>query len=727
MQALRADRLPWLLLAGVLIIGALLRWQGLDWGTSRYDLHNPADSSRIHFYHFHPDETSNVKVAGNLKDSWRPNINFYGENVAYSLYGASTVYLNALAVRVAGWFHDFEPYVYDNSTDERLTFLAVRFLNALMGALSPLLLFLAVRRLYGAWTGLGAAALLAVTMFHIQMSHYGVVDVPMVFFSLATFCFIARLYHETRWSDYLWGGILFGIAISTKVNAALLVVPFVTAHTLRHYREESWSWLRADGWLHFVKVLLRPRLLAAGGMTLLLFFLLNPYAILDFREYLFADHAFGFFHILRNIRGENLYPFQIQFMDNNFPLLPLLTNLLPWGMGWPLAVAGCAGLVIQIIRGKGADWVLLTWLLISLLLTHNAKVLYMRYALPLLPLLAVSTVRGGALLLEWRPFRRWRPVMVTLLILLFGFGLAWSAAFNSVYAREDSRLAAARWLGERLPAGTTVLHEQSANSMKFYLDKEYYDLLPLSIQVLYHSGPLLTFQERIDYLYHKLELADYYVFVETNRMAGYRQVSRHFPIEADFYTLLLQGRLGFELVFDRVEYPQVLGWEIDDTPAEFSLRYYDHSRVFILRKTAAFDRALFDRWRDTYQSAAGTQDDLIRRARRLAEAEDWSGALNLLGPGLNVQQGILAKLRLIARCYQALGDNALARQAYSSLLQYDRIMPLATYRDYLRFLLESGDRQEAERTYASLREQLAGRRAELKGLERCWAETAAGE
>ena len=711
-----------ILLGVVLLIGALLRFQGLDWGTSSYDLHTPADTSTIHFYHFHPDETSNVKVAGNLKDSWRPNINFYGENVAYSLYGASTVYLNALAVRIAGLFVDFNPYVYDNSNDERLTFLAVRILNALLGALSPLLLFLAARRLYGVWTALGAAALFAVTMLHVQMSHFGVVDVPVVFFSLTAFYFIACLYQYPRLRYYLLAGAFFGIAISTKVNAILLVLPFLTAHTLNRFRSDPWSWRSGSGWLHFIRVLLQPQMLMAGAMTILVFFLLNPYAILDFKDYLFADNAFGFFHILRNIRGESLYPFQIQFMDNNFPLAALFSNLLPWGMGWPLALLGGVGAVIQIVRGRSADWILLVWLLVTLLLTHNAKVLYIRYALPLIPLLLLSGVRGMTLLWQWRPTQSGRYALSAVVVLVWGYGLVWSTAFNSVYQQEDSRLAAARWLGQNVSHGTTVLHEQSANSMKFYLDKESYDLLHLSIHMLYRSGGLLTFQERIDYLYHKLAMADYFIFVDTNRMAGYQEVGNHFPVEADFYSLLLSGDLGYELVFDRKMQPQVWNWEIDDTEAEFSLRYYDHSRTYVLRKTDSFSRDLFDRWRDLDNSAPGTQDELIRRAQQQITLGQWEEASSLLGQGLNNQQGLITKLRLLGDCALALGDTAVAHQAYENTLQYDRLQPQISYQYYIQFLLDTGQPAEAEQAYAGLHEQLGKRRAEVKALERFWAD-----
>jgi tetratricopeptide (TPR) repeat protein len=463
-------------------------------------------------------------------------------------------------------------------------------------------------------------------------------------------------------------------------------------------------------------------MLLAGGMTVLVFFLLNPYAILDFKDYLFADNAFGFFHILRNIRGENLYPFQIQFMDNNFPLVSLFSNLLPWGMGWPLALLGGVGAVIQIVRGRSADWILLIWLLVTLLLTHNAKVLYIRYALPLMPLLVLSGVRGIALLWEWRPVPKLRYFLSLLVLSVWVYGLAWSAAFNSVYAQEDSRLAAARWLGQNVSHGTTVLHEQSANSMKFYLEKENYDLLHLSIHMLYRSGGLLTFQERIDYLYHKLAMADYFIFVDTNRMAGYQEVSNHFPVESDFYNLLLSGKLGYELVFDRKMHPEMWGWEIDDTEAEFSLRYYDHSRTFILRKTDSFSRDLFDRWRDLYNSAPGTQDELIKLAQQQIAQGQWDNASTLLGQGLNNQQGLITKLRLLGDCALAQGDTAVAHQAYESTLQYDRLQPQISYQYYIQFLLSTGERAEAERAYAGLREQLGNRRAEVKALERFWAE-----
>jgi hypothetical protein len=56
---------------------------------------------------------------------------------------------------------------------------------------------------------------------------------------------------------------------------------------------------------------------------------------------------------------------------------------------------------------------------------------------------------------------------------------------------------------------------------------------------------------------------------------------------AQHYKDLFDGKLGFALVKTFKVYPALFGWTINDDAAEFTFRYFDHPRVFILRRFSA--------------------------------------------------------------------------------------------------------------------------------------------
>ena len=118
--------------------------------------------------------------------------------------------------------------------------------------------------------------------------------------------------------------------------------------------------------------------------------------------------------------------------------------------------------------------------------------------------------------------------------------------------------------------------------------------------------------EKRDQLFSWLDRADY-IFLASNRLyASMSRLPERYPLTNAYYRALFAGELGFELAADYTSYP-ALGpfrfpdqeipyplqpaaytaqrqWQVPLPPAEEAFSVYDHPRVLIFKKTAAYSR-----------------------------------------------------------------------------------------------------------------------------------------
>jgi YYY domain-containing protein len=128
----------------------------------------------------------------------------------------------------------------------------------------------------------------------------------------------------------------------------------------------------------------------------------------------------------------------------------------------------------------------------------------------------------------------------------------------------------------------------------------------LNLQVYWEDNP-----DKLERFVSILDQADY-IFIPTNHQ--YAQISRvpeRYPLTAYYYRELMgcppeletiscyhearpgdhKGRLGFDLVAVFETFPKLGNFEINDEYAEEAFTFYDHPKVLIFQKTAAFDAA----------------------------------------------------------------------------------------------------------------------------------------
>jgi YYY domain-containing protein len=505
------------------------------------------DFDQNHF--FHPDERAIGDAITRL--SFRPlqlNPHFfaYGSFPFYVTKAASSA---LAAVSGRDWFRSYDGVVHVG-----------RFLSALAGALTVLLAGALGRRLYGAGAGILAGLLLALSVLHIQTSHFASTDVTLTLFVLLALAASARLAGRGRLRDALAAGALTGLALATKASAAPLLLPLAVAVFLVCRPARAFG----KGAL---------LLAAGGGAALLAFFLGEPYAFLDFPTFWRSIAEQG-----QMVRHAGSVPYTNQYVGVP-DFLYEGRELVLWGLGPLLGLAAlwAAGLRLARFRKlSNAEWVLAAFFVPYVLLTCTFDVKFPRYLLPVYPLLALwaaawLTERAG----RGRAGRVLRSTVVA--------GTAvWALAFLAIYSRPHSFATASLWFHDNVSDGARVLEEDWDEGFPFGFPgrpAERYTIIPFPFYEPDTPGKTAKLAK---------ELADAdWVVLQTKRLYGaVTRASAKFPDTVRAFRLLFAGDLGYTLVEEFASRPSFLGFAVPDELADESFSVYDHPKVLVFRNTA---------------------------------------------------------------------------------------------------------------------------------------------
>ncbi len=587
-------------LAVILLTAAALRLYGLDWDG---------------FQHHHPDERYITWVATTIEFPslgttdwsalWRPETStfdpFHWPTQASSegivvlqgqprdfAYGHVPLYLAVIATRVAeqvgpalvpwlpaGW--SLTRDILNGAGRIEFHHLAAvgRALTALVDVGTVFFVFLLGRRLFSPAVGLLAAALLALTVLHVQLAHFFTSDPFMTFFVVAALYFMVAAQTnrgtgqdvERRTLLYLGlAGAATGLAVGSKFSAILLILPLMWVAVAVSRR---WRW----------RAFFMPLVVAAVAFTIG-----NPFALLDWtcpppEGASFLSRSCYLQNVMTQnamVRGQTDLAFTRQY-DGTLPYLYFVEMLLRWGMGPVLGVLGFAGLlwaiwqVVHSLRDT-PGWrsalvrlqrqplvTLLLWTLPYFILTGSFYVKFLRYMQPIVPFLLLF---GAAMIWQWRSKRG----RLTVAGLSLGAGLLYALAFVAIYRAEHPWNAASRWIFENIPSGTTILSEQ------------YDDYLPVPLTVdgkqrrrAEYPNVELTWLASPDEGDDETKLAENleqlasaeYLTVLSNRVYGVApRLPERYPLSGQFHPLLFDGALGYELVWVGGRSPQLLGFSL---------------------------------------------------------------------------------------------------------------------------------------------------------------------
>jgi len=562
---------------------------------------------------------------------------------------------------------------------------------------SIVLVYLIGRRLFDRRVGLLAALLAALTVMQIQQAHFFVDPIFSTFFCLLSLYWALRVAQGGGWSSYAALGLAIGAAMANRITLATLGLAAIVAAVVA-----AWRWAqgasRAEGapvaalaWERFLWREL-PLLILAGALTLLSFRTLAPDAFTGstpMSPVLVAEgrpqlagwlQGAGFLDIrpeprfvsnISSVRalvsGELDYPPSQQWVGRTPYLFPWV-NMVLWGMGPALGLAAWGGAAAFALGGLrralwprvaslplSPAWVLLAWIGFYFGWQGGQFAITLRYLLPIYGALTVfgawGLVRLADLAREPAPSPSWRALALRggrwALLLVALATLAWAYAFSRIYTQPHSRVIAARWLADNAPPGAFVMSEIWDDPLPLQAADAAWGATFQGLQSApyaedeprkYFGGAGLSgaYEEG---LLDQLDRADYITLTSNRIYDSASRLRMRYPALMRYYHSLFSGELGFRLAAEITSYPRLLGIEISDQGAEEAFHVYDHPRVLIFEKTAAYSRERAEAlitgdvlWEEVYKSPvliADRHPAALRLTdgqwRRYAAGGSWAG------------------------------------------------------------------------------------------------------
>ena len=403
-----------LALAGILAIAAGLRFWGLSFGLP-HDLCSPDEAFMVHH--------SLSIGAGDLNPHafYYPTLHFYLLAVTFGAY-----FVSGYAIGMFSSLQDFELSFF---LDPSPLYLLGRSLSACFGTVSVWIVYRIGRLLGDHRAGCISAAFLAICFLHVRDSHFSTPDVPATCYFLAS-CALALRYTQTNNArDIYLGSVFLGLAASTKYNLGLFAITILLAglHNSAPMRQT-----------------IRRLFIAIGSMATA-FIVASPFIILDFTTFWRDINA------LSNMVAQG----GITDLGRGWLYYPWFT--LPHSLGWPLFVVGLAGTLRWMLRLRLTEIALLVGLIGYYAIAGSGKAVYFRYTIPMLPILCLA-----AGLFVNALARTWTHAM--LLTLLIAVPTAWSSYSHGLLLTQvDTRLLAARWIEDQIPANAKIARCCSAS------------------------------------------------------------------------------------------------------------------------------------------------------------------------------------------------------------------------------------------------------------------------
>ncbi|HEY5729837.1 MAG TPA: DUF2298 domain-containing protein [Anaerolineales bacterium] len=477
----------------VFILAGYLRLTGVDWGEGQ---------------HQHPDENHFTSVLDNLRahkcvDESIPVDTCSEEQKRWLSLGD---YLDSDTSTLNQYNRGFGSYVYGNlpmtivrvaaeATNQTNMKFFARQSSAMADLLAIFLLYLVVSRMYGRKVGLLASLFSALTVMQIQQSHFFTVDLFVNMFALLAIYFAVEIVN--RQSNFvnrkslisnplfllsLGFGIAFGMALASKVNIYPLVVLLPGAFALRYFiadrkeltaderpqtatEEEPSEINRQRSPISNYYLLIAASLIIGGLAAILSFRLFQPYA---FDGILPSEQWVANIQEQRlQAKGDADLPWNLQWARRSH--LYSFINLTTWGLGLPLGILAWIGFLYmgwRILKGEWRHALLWGWTAAYFIWQSLQFNPTMRYQLPIYPMFAM--------LAAWVVFELAKPSQtigdrpstavsrlrsfgaITIGLVVVALTTVWAFAFQSIYLRDEPRIAASRWIFQNVPGPINV-------------------------------------------------------------------------------------------------------------------------------------------------------------------------------------------------------------------------------------------------------------------------------
>ena len=394
--------------------------------------------------HYHPDAVVERTITTVLTSYGNPDFFTYPALMFYLnavLYGGIFAVL-LVSGRVESYGEFIDRYLSKTLIDFPVSIhanLPGHMLTVVFAAIAVVCAYLTVMLLTKRrWAAYTAAACILGTPLWIANSHMPTVDIPLAGLAMATVWFVVRsIDRGTLWDlkTQIVAGVLAGLTASAKYNGAVVIAAAYVPMILLSWRSPR----------RLVKALFITGTAAAAT-----FIITNPYVLIEYRDFLRAMDA----NVANSRHGH-------QGWLTGMPtagLVHLKTLLDEYGLpALLLAAGGVVGSMSGRAMNRASAWVILSFPVLFFLPLALSRLTFMRYVVPLIPVLAVYTglalsgvydlLIRSTVIRDESARRRAAAVCTGLLIAAVAVpGVVRSIDYDIVTSREDTRSQLARAL-----------------------------------------------------------------------------------------------------------------------------------------------------------------------------------------------------------------------------------------------------------------------------------------
>ncbi len=377
---------------------------------------------------YHSDEPANLvsALSYGAKKSLQPTYFVYPSLYSYFLFFIYGLYF--VAGKVAGLWQsavDFGAAYFLNPTG---LYWVGRFASVILGTAAVAIVYKIGARFFSKTTGVLAAALLALSFTHTDLSHWILLEPLVVLLCAAALFFILRFNENPTPRLNAIAGVLAGLALSTKYNAALALLPLLVSIFLKYKSEPT------RFFIHF----------GMSAAAFVLGFLIGtPYFVPLFSKF-WETFCYTLGHVREGMIGH------VSAAPIVWPLWELMFR------DWSVGLAWVAGVIYGLFQRERKSWLLLAFALPTLLAVGAWNRTGVHYLAPIFPALAIL---AAIFLNDILAIIKSRTLRAALLALVL-----FPAAVKIIYqdirlTQKDSRALAQEWIETSLPAGSVIAYE----------------------------------------------------------------------------------------------------------------------------------------------------------------------------------------------------------------------------------------------------------------------------
>ncbi len=377
---------------------------------------------------YNSDEPFNVvqALSYGAKKSLAPTYFVYPTLYSYFLFAVYGMYY--LAGKALGIFAsplDFGAAYFLNPTG---LFFWGRLAGVILGTAAVGLVFQIGRRYFSGKIGLLAAAMLAFSFVHVDLSHWILLEPAAALITALALYGIFRFNENPTIKTNFLASLVCGLALSTKYNAGLIFLPVLIVAFL-NYKSNP------------------VKLVAHLGLSVL-FFLLGfimgtPYWVIAFSKF-WSTLKYTFAHVSTGMPGH------LRSVPLVWPLGEMVFQ--DWGVGLMLV----AGVIYALFQRERKSLLLAASVLPTLLMIGLWKRTGIHYLMPIYPALSLCAALFLVSALEFLKSKKWQAAMFVLLFLPPVLKILY---YDIRLTQKDSRAWAQEWIEANIPLGSSIAYE----------------------------------------------------------------------------------------------------------------------------------------------------------------------------------------------------------------------------------------------------------------------------